>query len=325
MIVDCASYRDGQRVELRHDESSLALARGQLAPGDFIWIGLHEPSKQELQRVADAFALHPLAVEDAVSAHQRPKLELYQDSLFLTVKTLWYVDAEDAVETGEINIFLGPDFVVTVRHGQGLALAAARTHMEARAELLQHGPAAVVYAACDLIVDGYEEVAEALENDVDEVETSVFSPGRTRDSARIYTLKREISEMRRAVFPLRDPMRRFASGQVRDVPADIGVFFRDVADHLARVAESIDALDMLLSTAFDAHLAGISVQQNEDMRKISAGVALVVVPTFIAGVYGMNFALFPANDWDYGFAFAVGVMLASIGVLFALFKRSGWF
>ena len=259
------------------------------------------------------FGLHPLAVEDAVSAHQRPKLERYDDSLFLTLKTLWYVDAEDAVETGEINMFVGDNFVVTVRHGEGSSLHDARLSLEEREKVLQHGPSAVVYAVCDAIVDRYEEVAKQLEIDVDEVETSVFSPERTNDSVRIYTLKREIAEVRRAVLPLRDPMRRFASGLVSGIDADAAPFFRDVSDHLSRTADTIDTLDSLLSTAFDAHLARISVQQSEDMRKISAGVAIVVVPTLIAGVYGMNFEHMPELDWRFGYAFALALMAGTHG------------
>ncbi|MEZ5092664.1 magnesium/cobalt transporter CorA [Nocardioides sp.] len=324
MIVDSALYRRGTRVPVDCDTSDFTRLRSLLTGDDFVWIGLHEPTAQELGDVAVAFGLHPLAVEDAVNAHQRPKLELYQDSLFLTVKTLWYVDEQDAVETGEINVFMGDDFVVTVRHGQGGALHASRAYLESKQQVLSHGPSAVVYAVCDLVVDGYESVAAALEIDVDEVETSVFSEQRTRDSARIYTLKREIAEVRRAVLPLRDPLRRFVAGSVPGVAVEAAPFFRDVADHLLRVAESIDALDNLLSAAFDAHLASISVQQNEDMRKISAGAALVVVPTLIAGIYGMNFTHMPELHWALGYPMALGMMAATSIGLWIVFKRSGW-
>ncbi len=259
-----------------------------------------------------------------MSAHQRPKLERYADNLFLTLKTLSYVDAEDAVETGEISIFVGPDFVVTVRHGEHGALHEARISLESRENVLAHGPSSVVYAVCDAVVDRYEEVAAALETDVDEVEESVFSPARTNDSVRIYTLKREIAEVRRAVLPLRDPMSRFASGSVPGIDPAAAPFFRDVSDHLSRTADVIDTLDSLLSTAFDAHLARISVQQNEDMRKISAGAALVVVPTFIAGVYGMNFEHMPELRWDLGYPFALALMLSVSIALFVWFKKSGW-
>ena len=324
MIVDSAVYRDGTRVPVDCGVSDLPALRERCQPGDFVWVGLHEPDVSELGEVAAAFSLHSLAVEDAVKAHQRPKLERYDDSLFLVLKTLWYVDEEDAVETGEINLFVGPDFVVSVRHGEGGALRQARIDLEARQAVLAHGPSAVVYAVCDQVVDGYERVADSLLEDVDEVELSVFSEDRTNDSVRIYVLKRELAEVRRAVLPLREPMGRFANGAVRGVDPDAAPYFRDVGDHLSRCADTIDELDGLLSSAFDAHLARISVQQNNDMRKISAGAALVVVPTLIAGIYGMNFDVMPELKWAYGYLFALFLMVGTSAGLLWFFKRSGW-
>ena len=325
MIVDSALYRKGVRVEVDCGVADLEALRGKATEEhDFVWVGLYQPDLVELDEVARVFGLHQLAVEDAVSAHQRPKLERYEDSIFLTLKTLWYVDAEDAVETGEINMFVGHDFVVTVRHGEGVGLHDARVSLEGREHVLTHGPSSVVYAVCDTIVDRYEEVAAALEVDVDEVEESVFSPARTNDSIRIYTLKREIAEVRRAVLPLREPMRRFASGSMPGTEPDAAPFFRDVSDHLSRTADTIDTLDTLLSTAFDAHLARVSVQQNDDMRKISAGAALIVAPTLIAGIYGMNFDQMPELHWAFGYPFALLLMLGvSLGLL-VWFKKSGW-
>ena len=324
MIVDSALYRKGTRVPVDCDVADLATMRERCEPGDFVWVGLHEPDLHELAKVANAFQLHPLAVEDAVNAHQRPKLERYDDTIFLTVKTLWYVDEEDAVETGEINLFVGTDFVVSVRHGTGGALRQARVDLEAREAVLAHGPTAVVYAVCDQVVDGYEAVVDELVDDVDEVELSVFSEQRTNDSARIYVLKRELAEVRRAVMPLREPIGRFANGTVRGIDPEAGAYFRDVGDHLARTAETVDELDGLLSTAFDAHLARISVQQNNDMRKISAGAALVVVPTLIAGVYGMNFDHMPELHWQFGYLWSLVLMVGSSAGLLWFFKRSGW-
>ncbi len=323
MIVDCALYRDGVRVPL--DTGDLATVRdARTEAGDFVWVGLHDPEQDELDLVSELFDLHPLAVEDALHAHQRPKLERYDDGLFMVLKTLWYVDERDAVETGEINLFLGPGFVVSVRHGEGTELGSARRDLEHRAELLSHGPSAVLYAICDRVVDGYEDVGAALEVDVDEVEASVFSPERSDDSVRIYVLKREIAEMRRAVGPLKDPMNRLASGQIVGVPAETAPFFRDIHDHLARVSEVIDTLDSLLSTAFDAQIARIGVQQNGDMRKISAWVAIAAVSTLIAGVYGMNFKHMPELGWRYGYFSALAVMVLASAWLYRLFKKSGW-
>jgi magnesium transporter len=325
VIVDSALYRKGERVEVDCFPHEFDKLRAEATEeGDFVWVGLYKPSAGELDDVAEAFRLHPLAVEDALKAHQRPKLDRYDDSLFLTLKTLWYVDAEDAVETGEINIFTGQDFVITVRHGRGSELHSARGRLETQGRVLTHGPSAVVYAVCDTVVDNYGDVIAELQTDVDEIETSVFSPARTDDSTRIYVLKREIAEVRRAVQPLREPMRKFAEGQVEGIETEAGPFFRDVLDHLNQNADAVDTLDSLLSTAFDAHLARITVQQNDDMRKISAGVALAAAPTLIAGVYGMNFEHMPELHWQFGYPLAVLLMVAISGGLWVLFKRSGW-
>jgi magnesium transporter len=325
VIVDSALYHQGSRVRVDCAPEDFATLRAAASDaGDFVWVGLYKPGEDELKIVAEAFGLHPLAVKDAFQAHQRPKLETYDDSVFLVLKTLWYVDEDDAVETGEINMFVGTDFVVTVRHGLGTQLQSARAFLESSKGVLNHGPSAVVYAVCDTVVDGYTDVVNELQVDVDEVEESVFSPARTEDAARIYTLKREIAEVRRAVMPLREPMRRFATGSVDKVDDRAAPFFRDVANHLAQASEIVDSLDSLLSTAFDAHLARISVQQNSDMRKISAAVGLAAAPTVIAGVYGMNFVHMPELDWTFGYPFALFLMVAVSGGLWVWFKRSGW-
>jgi magnesium transporter len=322
VIVDCALYRDGKRAEAGTDWR--AMRTQATGPDDFVWVGLYEPTEDEIRDMAEAFGLHALAVEDAVQAHQRPKLERYGDMVFLVLKTLWYVDEDDAVETGEIAMFVGTDFVVTVRHGEGNELHSAREEIESSRKVHDHGPGGVLYAVLDRVVDGYLNVTDELVVDVDEIEASVFSADRTNDSARIYVLKREIAEVRRAVLPLREPINRLASGDLPAVPQEATPFFRDVADHLARASETVDTLDALLSTAFDAHVAQISVQQNDDMRRISAGAALIVVPTLIAGIYGMNFRHMPELGWTLGYPFALLLMAAAAGGLWVLFKRSGW-
>ncbi|MGH3510332.1 MAG: magnesium and cobalt transport protein CorA [Nocardioidaceae bacterium] len=325
MIVDSALYRGGQRVPLDFARDDLGALRSACdRDNEFVWVGLHEPDASELDRVAEIFKLHPLAVEDALLAHQRPKLERYEGSLFLVLKTLWYVDAEDAVETGEINLFVGTDFVVSVRHGKGIELHNARLDLEKNAAVLDHGPSSVVYTICDRVVDGYEEVGQSLEIDVDEVEASVFSADRTNDAQRIYVLKRELAEMRRAVNPLKEPMGRLATARVPLVHEQTAPFFRDVADHLTRVSETVDSLDSLLSTAFEAHIARITVDQNEDMRKISAWVALGASGTLIAGIYGMNFANMPELGWRFGYAYSLALMVVIALVLYKLFKKTGW-
>jgi len=327
VIVDCALYRGGTRVPLRDgvSELSAALADAQHT-GGFVWVGLHEPSHDEMNTVAQTLGLHRLAVEDAVRAHQRPKLETYAaDDLFMVLKTLWYVDEQDAVETGEIAIFVSLHYVVTVRHGAGSELGVTRRVLEENTEVLGHGPYAVLYSVCDRVVDAYEAVASELQIDVDEIELSVFSDRRSSgDAQRIYTLKRELSEFRRAVVPLREPLNRFAHRSVAGMPADAAAFFRDVADHAIRVHEQVESLDTLLSSAHDAHMARISVQQNNDMRKISAWVAIAAVPTMIAGVYGMNFENMPELTWKYGYFLIVGVMVTACGLMYRAFKRSEW-
>ncbi len=326
MIVDNALYRNGERVDLGSDTQDLSgVQAAATGDDDFVWVGLHDPTSEELERIADVYHLHELAVEDAISAHQRPKVERYEGSLFIVLKTLWYVDEQDAVETGEISLFVGDKFVITVRHGSGGGLAGARHRLEGMTTVLRHGPSAVVYAVCDQVVDRYEEVAGALQEDVDEVEASVFSTRRTNDSARIYVLKRELAEVRRAVMPLREPMNRFTAGAVRGIHGDAGPYFRDVADHLARVAEVVEGLDLLLSSAFEAHLAQISIQQNDDMRKISVAAGLIVAPTVVGSVYGMNFDRMPELHWVFGYPFALGLMVLSSLLVFLVSKRAGWF
>jgi magnesium transporter len=324
MIVDSALYSRGERHDVTLDDDVLTTFRQSCQEGDFIWVGLHEPDEAEMAELAKVFGLHPLAVEDAMTARQRPKVEPYDDMLFVVLKTLWYVDERDEVETGQVAMFIGEDFVVTVRQGAGVELSSVRHDLEDRPDLHGHGPSAVVYSVADRIVDGYEHVAAELDTDVDEVEASVFSPERTQDSQRIYVLKREIAEVRRAVHPLRLPMSRFADTSYPFLHEDAGPFFRDIADHVTRVNEAVDNLDTLLSTAFEAHLARIQVQQNEDMRKISAWVAIAGVCTLVAGIYGMNFEHMPELGWRWGYGFVWVVMLGSSFVLYRAFKRSGW-
>lgn len=323
MIVDCGIYREGRRIASPPDVTS-AVEQLDGQPDAFCWLGLHEPSDAEMDQVASLLDLHELAVEDALEAHQRPKLERYDSVLFVVLKTMWYVEERSAIETGEVNLFVGERFVVTVRHGVGFPLTEIRTDLENRAATLGHGPAAVLYAICDRVVDEYGVIVDDLSLDVDEVETSVFSPERTSDAQRIYLLKRQVLSFKRAVQPLAIPMNRFANAAVAGVDTATAPFFRDVADHLIRVSEHIDALDDLLTSVLSAHLARVSVQQNEDMRKISAIVAMAAAPTAIAGIYGMNFTHMPGTNWAFGYPTVLALMAVICAVLFVLFKRSGW-
>ncbi len=318
VIIDCAVYRDGVRESTEHDTDSLESALANLGEDDFLWIGIGNPKTDELERVAGTLGLHPLAVEDALEAHQRPKVEKYTDHLFMTLRTVSYSD--DDITTHEVNIFMGTNFLLTVRHG-GPDLRDARKSAEAMIEPLSHGPTAALYAVVDSIVDHYEEVAAELEKDVEEVESSVFSSEFSNDSSRIYRLKRETLEFRRAVMPLRDPVERFAT---RSMPEDARPYFRDIADHLARAAEAIESIDKLLDNALNAHLAQLSVQQNEDMRKLTAGATIFAVPTAIAGVYGMNFRHMYFLQAQYGFAACIGITAAICVYVYWRFKKAGW-
>lgn len=329
MIVDCAVYREGRRTQSPDVTGAgadlSAVVAAAHAPEAFAWVGLYEPTEAEMESVGSALGLHPLATEDAVRAHQRPKLERYADHhLFVVLKTLWYVDAEDAVETGQIAIFVGEHYVVTVRHGEGSGLSVTRRNLEGHHDMVGHGPYSVLYQVCDRVVDDYEVVAADLQTDVDEVELSVFSETPLGDSKRIYTLKREMAEVRRAVAPLMAPLNRLATQQVVGMPGETAAFFRDVADHVTRVHEEISSMDVLLSSAHDAYMSRIFTQQNNDMRKISAWVALAAVPTLLASIYGMNFDVMPELHWAWGYFGALGVMATACLVLFRLLKRSGW-
>ncbi|MZG18570.1 magnesium transporter CorA, partial [Streptomyces sp. SID5914] len=299
VIVDCAIYRDGHRTDGPEDFSD-ALGEAREA-GGFVWIGLHEPTEKEFELVSQEFGLHPLAVEDALKAHQRPKLEVYDDSLFAVLKPVVYEPDSDAVSTGELMIFLGDAFAVVVRHGEGSPLKAVRRRLEHEPELLGKGPTAVLYAIADATVDHYLDVAVELQTDLEELEAEVFSPdggGSRHTASRIYTFKRQVLEFRRATGPLAPPLARLAGtgaygGGVPFVNDRARPFFRDVSDHLTRVNESVESLDRLVSDILSAHLAQTSVRQNDDMRKISAWAAMAAVPTMIAGIYGMNFDHMP--------------------------------
>ena len=323
MIVDCALYHHGTR-EVTEASWSTALASARTQDASFMWVGLHDPTQEELDKVKVEFGLHKLAVEDALKAHQRPKVEEYDDSLFLVLKTVRYDEETQQIELGDVMLFVGDSFVVSVRHGKGTALSEVRKRLEAHREILDCGPSAVMYAIVDRIVDDYTAIALEVEEDIEEVEQRVFSPVRTNEAARIYNLKREVVEFRRAVLPLVDPMAKLAAGSVPHVHERMRPFFRDVADHAIRVSEQVQGFDDLLTSVLNANLAQVSVQQNEDMRRISAWVAIAAVPTAIAGIYGMNFDHMPELRWELGYP-AVLVLMAVICVaLYRGFKRSGW-
>jgi magnesium transporter len=321
MIVDCAVYEDGCR--LAGDLPLAAAGEAAQRDGSFVWLGVYEPSEEEFDAVRREFDLHELAVEDAVEAHQRPKLELYGDTLLVVLKTVRYEDDREDLETGEILLFVNRDFVVTVRHGQA-ALHDVRLQIEKRPDLLQCGAGAVLYAIVDRIVDDYEPVVAAVEADIQEVEHEVFSPSRSNPAERIYTMEREVLDLHRAIAPLAPAVDKLARGHHEIIHPELRTYFRDVHDHLLRLSGRIDGFRDLLSSALQANLTQAAVRQNEDMRKISAWVAILAVPTGVAAIYGMNFNFMPELEWRYGYP----VVLVSIVLLCALlywrFRRSGW-
>jgi magnesium transporter len=337
VIGDCALYEDGDRrpgrLPLREAREAASSTTG------FVWIGLQQPTAGEVEAVAREFALPPLAVEDAVKAHQRPKLESYGDVLFAVLKPVRYVDHDEVVEIAEIAMFIGPTFVVTVRHGESDVLRRVRAELDSgSAALTERTTTGLLHRTLDLVVDGYEETLGFIDEDVDQIESQVFSASTQDNSERIYKLKREIAEFRRAVLPLGMAVQRLAEGEVPGIQGEVLPYFRDVHDHVMRTADGIEGHDRLLSDILQADLARvavrqseiavrqneIAVRQNEDMRKISAWAAIALVPTAIAGIYGMNFDNMPELGWEYGYYIVVGIIATVCVVLYRLFRRNGW-
>jgi magnesium transporter len=322
VIVDCAVYDKGRRRTgtLEIEEAAAACHDAE----SFVWLGLYEPTEQEFEQVRRAFDLHELAVEDAIEAHQRPKLEVYDESIFVVLRTVRYVDAIEQVEFGEIQVFVGDGFVVHVRHGEASALRDARRRIEARPDLLELGPGAVLYAVLDRVVDDYLPAVHGLENDIREVELEVFDESGANPVERIYKLKREVIEMHQASVPLLEPLDLLTTRTFPWVHDDFREYFRDVRDHLQRVRDEVVAFRDLLTSVLEANLTRVSVRQNEDMRKISAWVAIAAVPTAVAGIYGMNFKHMPELDEVWAYPAVLLLIAISCVVLHRFFRRSGW-
>jgi magnesium transporter len=325
MIVDCAHYKDGERQHEGKLELDVAAARCQPGEaGEFVWLGLLDPTAEELHDVARKFDLHELAVEDAERAHQRPKLEDYENSYFIVLKTAHYDQQAEQVHFGEIHIFVARDYVIHVRHGEGSELGAARQRLEKRPELLRLGPASVVWAILDKVVDDYNPVVEGIDDDVEEVEAQIFNHDE-QPTQRIYFLRREVIEFHRAVGPLLGPLETLESGGLaRAIDEELRRFFRDVADHARLVDEEVNAQRELLASALEANLALLSVRQNDVIKEISSWAAIITVPTFIASVYGMNFEHMPELRWRVGYPLSLVTMVVAVFVLYRFFTRIGW-
>ena len=322
MIVDCAVYENGVR---RPGKLALEDAYEAGRESDaFVWIGLYEPTEEEFESVRREFDLHKLAVEDAIKAHQRPKLEIYGDSVFVVLKPARYDEAKELVELGELMLFIGDGFVVSVRHGEVRELSGVRRDLEDRQDLLRCGTGAVLHAVLDRVVDDYAPVIAALDSDIDEVEAEVFSASGRSPAERIYNLKREVVEFHRALAPLVDPLERLMQGRIPFVHEALLPYFRDVYDHLVKAVDQTNAFRDMLTSVLAANLTQVSVRQNEDMRRISAWVAIAAVPTMVAGIYGMNFEHMPELDWRYGYPLVICVTIGVCIGLHRAFKRNGW-
>lgn len=322
MIVDVALYRDGIRTFAPADISDqVDLARRE---GGFVWLGLAQPTQEEFDHVVGELNFHPLAVEDAVNAKQRPKIENYDGLTFFVIKTVFYNEERSEITTGELMCFVDKHFIVIVRHGEGSPLSTVRHDLEQKPDLLNLGPFSVLHAVVDRVIDEYTNIATELENDVINIETKVFGGQRKTYSQEIYFLKREVIEYRHAIEPLILPLQYLASDAATDIPTKMKPFFRDTLDHLQFANQHATGMDLLLTTVLQADLAHVQVRQNEDVRRISAWVALAAGPTMIAGIYGMNFETMPELTWKYGYPTVLLIITSLSALLFYKFKKSKW-
>jgi magnesium transporter len=325
MIVDSAHYKDGQRQHEAALGFEEAAARARAAgEGEFVWIGLHEPEEGDLDELARFFNLHELAVEDAGLEHQRPKIEDYDSSYFIVLKTAHYHEDEEIVHFGEISVFNGPGYVIAIRRGPGSELKTARARLEGRPDLLRLGSASAVWAIMDKVVDDYQPVVDGIEDDIEEVETDVFNDDRPAPTQRIYHLKREVLEFHRAVWPLLNPLERLEVGAFAEVPQELRNYFRDINDHARRIDEQVNTQRELLTSILEANLALVGVNQNEVIKRISSIAGIIAVPTFIASNYGMNFTDMPELDQPWGYPAALGLMALSVIALVVFFRRIRW-
>ncbi|MCX4820201.1 magnesium and cobalt transport protein CorA [Streptomyces sp. NBC_01142] len=336
-VVQAALYREGRRVST---PDSLAETFRQLReyPDGMAWIGLHRPSEAEVLSLAAEFDLHELAVEDALEAHQRPKLERYGDTLFVVLRAARYLDAQEEVDFGELHVFVGKDFLITVRHGAAPDLSAVRRRMEETPELLALGPEAALYAILDAVVDGYAPVVAGVQNDIDEIETEVFG-GDPAVSRRIYELSREMVEFQRATRPLVGMLHGLISGFAKyGTDEELQRYLRDVADHVTHTSERVDGFRQALADILTVNatlvtqqqnaemraLAEAGFEQNEEIKKISSWAAILFAPTLVGTIYGMNFETMPELKWAAGYPFAILLMAVVCVSLYFIFKRRDW-
>jgi magnesium transporter len=320
-IINCAAYSGGRRLA----DVELDKVHEILKETDkFVWIGLHEPSEELLGRVQDEFHLHDLAIEDAHSAHQRPKIELYGDSIFVVIRTA-QMSKERHIEFGETHFFVGVNFIVSVRHGSSVAYTEVRSRCETMPDLLSKGQGFVLYAIIDFIVDRYFPVVHELEQELDGVEDKIFKEKPSRETTEhIYQLKRELLEVKRAVSPLIDICNRLTRFDIKFISNETQPYFRDIYDHAIRINEMVDNTRELLNTALEANFSLISISQNDTSKKFAGWAAIIAVPTMVAGFYGMNFKFMPELEWHYGYYAVIILTIAACSLLYYFFRRSGW-
>ena len=321
MLVNCVAYQNGRKLA---DVEKHAISNYLARPGCFVWVALRDATEAELAEMQEEFDLHPLAVEDACHGHQRPKIEEYGDSLFVVMNTI-EVEGED-LRAGEIHVFAGPNYVLSVRHRTERGFQDVRARAEREPELLKHGSGYVLYALMDAIVDRYFPVLDAVEMELERLEGRLFTPGASprENIESLYYAKQKLTTMKHATAPLQENAGKLYGGRVPSVCSGLGEYFRDVYDHLVRINQSIDAARETVNTAIQVALAMVATGQGEITRRLAAYAALIAVPTMIAGIYGMNFRPMPEISWELGYPVAVGVMVAIDIFLFTRFRKAGW-
>jgi len=320
-IVNCVAYKNG----MRKAELPLHKVHEALEDGDqFVWIGLHEPSQEVMRQVQHEFKLHDLAVEDAQKAHQRPKVELYGDIVFVVLRTA-QKNAQNHIEFGETHFFVGKNFIVVIRHGSTVAYTEVRARCETMPHLLSKGQSFVLYAIMDFIVDRYFPVVEELETDLEDIEEKVFKEKPSRETTeQIYQLKRELLDVKRAVSPLVDICTRLMRPDIKNISAETHAYLRDVNDHALRINEMVDNTRELLNSALEANFSLISISQNDTNKKFAGWAAIIALPTMVAGFWGMNFRFIPETESEYGFYTIISLTVIACITLYLLFRRSGW-
>ena len=320
MLINCVVYQDGRKLA---DIAQSAIHEYLDKPGTFVWVALRDAAEAEIDQVSKEFDLHPLAVEDARHGHQRPKIEEYGDELFTVLHVV--ESAGDELHVGEVNVFTGPNCVLSIRNRTEQGFSSVRTRCEREPELLRHGSGYVLYALMDAVVDRYFPVLDAIESELEAIEARIFANTAPRANIEaLYYVKQKITTLKHATAPLMDAVSKLYGGRVPLVCHGMGEYFRDVYDHLVRLNQSLDTMRDTVATAIQVNLAMITIGESEVTKRLAAYAALVAVPTMVAGVYGMNFAHMPELKWLWGYPFAVGLMVVIDALLFVRFRRAGW-